>query len=122
MVLCVLTGCNSGGGDDSAPRTSRLALQIITANPPVNTGLRQTAVPDQALRVAPGDRLFVTRIVVSISAADISTITEAFDVGANQQEEVTVALSQPVRLGPSRHIIVTASNAQGKTFLKATPR
>jgi hypothetical protein len=57
-------------------------LQITTADQPASTGLRQTAVSDQALRIVPGDRLFVTRLVVGINAADISTITEAFDVGA----------------------------------------
>jgi hypothetical protein len=78
LMLLGLAGCSDKGGEqgDTPRSTSRLNLQIRTANPSSSGSVPQTGATDAVHRVVPGDRLFVTRLVVSISAVDIVTITD----------------------------------------------
>jgi hypothetical protein len=111
VILLVLTGCGDKGGDGSARRTSRLTLQVVTADQPSSTSLRRAESSGQT-RVAPGSPGFVTRLDIRIEAADIaSPITRSLTLTEAQQSEVTVELLVPV--GTQRRILVTAFNASG---------
>lgn len=108
----MLVGCSGGSGDQASGGSSRLTIQLITDNQAVRS-TRQATVGG-TLRVEPGERLFVTLLVVSVSGADFATITQSFNLGENDQEQVTIELQQRVPTGSNRTIAVSLSNAQGE--------
>ena len=117
VVLCVLTGCSGGEGEDSAPRNSRLTLQLATADQPSRGSLRQRVAPSQLRQVTPGSPGFITRLDIRIEAVDIpSPILHSLSLSETQQHAVSVELLVPV--GTQRRILVTAFNASGAEIFR----
>ena len=90
VVLLGLVGCGGTSGDgNSAGRTSRVVLQITTAEQDSGDALRQAGVPT-ALRASPtdpNDPAFISRLVIEVTGASIpSPITQTVDLTAAQQE------------------------------------
>ena len=116
VVLLGLVGCGGTSGDgDSAGRSSRVTLQITTAEQTGGDTLRHAILPNalRAVPTDPSDPAFVSRLDVEVTGTDItSAITGSATLDATQQETgTTVDLVVPI--GPNRHITVDAFNTAG---------
>jgi len=119
----VLTGCGGNSGNTGTPaRATTAQLRIhTTREAPSTQSIRQASVAPGTLRqVEPGDAGFVTRLRITIRAADIAApIVADFPVGTTDQEQTTVELTVPV--GQGRRITVEAFNTDDRlVFLGET--
>ena len=108
VVLLGLVGCGGTSGDgNSAGRTSRVVLQITTAEQAGGDALRQAGVPTalRAVPTDPNDPAFISRLVIEVTGAGIpSPITQTVTLTAAQQEQVEVELQIPT--GEDGRIVV----------------
>jgi hypothetical protein len=110
VILLGLVGCGGTSGDgNSAGHTSRVVLQITTAEQTGGEALRQAGVPNslRAVPTDPSDPTFISRLVIEVTGAGITTITQTLTLTAAQQEQVAVELQIPT--GPDGRINVNIS-------------
>ena len=128
-ILLVLVGC--GGNNDSserggsAPRVSRLTLQLTRSAQAVSAARSQGIASEQVRQVQPGEPGFIERLEVRLQTQGVDLLPpQTFTLSATEQETVTREVLVPESLPAEFQVLVSAfnnfNNRQIEIFLGQT--